>query len=161
MFDSFLDQLDPELLLKLLSTTKEVNHNHPFSIFLNEYKICNGPHMVEPKLLITLYKLTRKRNSITEKKVLEFLDVKLVRGLPKVLINFTEAQIKGKIRNKDTKALTKITPLLKKKFENFVKDNEIYTYQQYDKWFTHTRRDNQLTEKEFEKLYKLYFNKEL
>lgn len=161
MFDSFIDTLDTEKLLKLLGNSKDIQHNEPFATFLDQLGIKPGNNAVEPNLLIKLYKCYRKRNSITEKKVLKFLPLKYIKALPYVMINFTEKEIISKIRFKKPKKRIEFSQLLKKKFENFIKDNEIYNYHSYDIWFKKTRRQNQLSPKEFKQLYKLYFNKEL
>lgn len=154
----YLDELNTEALLKLLNNSKEVKKNEPFANFLDQFQIYNGSNLVEPKLLIQLYKATRKRNSITEKKALEFLQVKYVKGLPYFSINLTEQQIKNKIKVLKPKKKIEIDWLLKKKFENFITQNVSYTFQRYNEWFAETRRANPLTREEFKQLHKLYFS---
>lgn len=156
-----LDKMTTEELLKLLNETKPVTHNHPFINFLNDFNILEGKYTVQVKYILNLYKCTRKQNSITIKQIMKLcenlLEFKKIDNEIFVNINFSKREISKKIRTfKPSKKVTAL-PLLKKKFENFIKANTDYSYENYSKWFKETRRDNKLTEKEFRNLYKLYF----
>ena len=148
---------DTEALLKLLKESDEIEENKPFGIFLQQYNIKEGENLVKVKTIISLYKASRKRNSITERDALKFFKIIYIKDIAYCYINYTERQIKLKLNRLKPKKDIEINALLKRKFENFIKENELYSYRRYQEWFKETKRDNSLTEKEFKILKKIYF----
>ena len=162
-FNSNLDHLDIEELLKLLeSTDKTVTHNDPFVSFLYTANIKKGDNVVKVQDIVRLYK-ELKSGKITVKKAIEvcvgYLDVIYIRAIPYFSVN---KQIR-------TKKPPVISQLNKMKFEYFLEATNLGSgpyqvdkdvlYNYYDTWCYETRKYNQFSKYEFIRICGTYLTK--
>ena len=140
-------------LLALLEGSPEVNHNHPFVLFLKDQGIEEGTIPVRVKDLVSLYK------KITINKAISvcagYLDVVYIRAIPHFKIN--------KFVKKKKPNLTYQTM----KFEYFLEENGLDAgeemvdanalYHLYDVWSIKTKKRNPFDKEEFITICSKYF----
>lgn len=155
--ESHFNEEEFQRLLKLLDDTTPLDHNDPFVLFLKNMGIKKGIIPVKVQDLIKLYKNISVEHAI--KLCANFLEVQWVKAIPYFNIN-------KKIVNK-TKPF--VTHIQKAKFEYFLEQNALMPgnydvsiqifYNYYDTWCYETRKNNQLTKKQFNRVVRHYFEK--